>query len=174
MLSAHFTEVPVALVKQTHVYLLVSGDEIVYVGQSSNVTGRIGNHTTSFDFDRAFILSVSEDERLLVEGALARRFNPRHTERVSRRQQVRDSEVLARFGLVVDPVSAAAMCKRQSETVPPETRTRIAAASRHAAARRRKWKAMGVPPKMEWHARGRLFARKLLWQALEPVLRRAS
>jgi hypothetical protein len=59
------------------VYFLLDGDEVVYVGQSVNVVGRVYQHSEK-KFDRAYYLYVVEDERIQVEDAFIRHFKPKY------------------------------------------------------------------------------------------------
>jgi hypothetical protein len=60
------------------VYLLISGEEIVYVGRAENVSARIHQHCETKDFDRAFCVQVpNEEHRCWVEHWLVRALRPR-------------------------------------------------------------------------------------------------
>lgn len=62
------------------VYFLVYYDEVVYVGQSTNVTARIATHRNdgSKIFDRAFLLPVPQSELLTVESAFIKALKPKY------------------------------------------------------------------------------------------------
>jgi predicted GIY-YIG superfamily endonuclease len=173
-LSSHFIKVPLVSGDRVFVYVLVNDDEVVYVGQSSNVAARIGSHAKNFAFDGALMLEVDFDERLAVEAALTRRFAPKNAKRVSLRRRDQDEEILARFGLSCDSAAASEICNRSSRFISPEKRTAINAAITFHAARRRFFKSLGVPRHMKDEARNRLVRRRLFWQAVEPMTRGAS
>jgi hypothetical protein len=59
------------------VYFLVSGEEIVYVGQSVGLPGRIDQHRKEKDFDRVFYLTVPRDDLNAVEAAFIVHLKPR-------------------------------------------------------------------------------------------------
>lgn len=104
------------------VYVLIRDGAVVYVGQSNNVLARVGMHCKSFAFDRVFYIpEPQKQERLAIEGALARRFNPPKSNVVSSRHQARDAEILARFGLELDATNAAAMRARVAACWPAST-----------------------------------------------------
>lgn len=48
--------------KMSGIYFLVAGEEVVYVGQSVNVAGRVGSHTKDKDFDAAFAFDCPKGE----------------------------------------------------------------------------------------------------------------
>lgn len=59
------------------VYFLISGDEIVYVGQSRNVHARIASHMTTKTFDRVAVLRVAPDQLDFVESVYILALKPR-------------------------------------------------------------------------------------------------
>lgn len=61
------------------VYFLVTGDEVVYVGQSVSPLNRIGTHVNQRGqlFDRVFMIPVPKPMLDAVEGALIRWLRPR-------------------------------------------------------------------------------------------------
>jgi hypothetical protein len=63
----------------TGIYFLVHDDEVVYVGQSVNPTGRIATHTADErkQFDRAYMVPVPLSRLDDVESALIRLLRPR-------------------------------------------------------------------------------------------------
>lgn len=60
------------------VYFLCLGDEVVYVGQSTNPAGRIAEHAASSSkrFDRVYALNVPAEELNNVEGAFIQLLKP--------------------------------------------------------------------------------------------------
>lgn len=61
------------------VYLLLKGDDVVYVGQSINYTARIASHKHDKDFDSFDLVPVSPHEDLnLIEFAYIAKFQPKH------------------------------------------------------------------------------------------------
>jgi hypothetical protein len=102
------------------VYFLVSGDEIVYVGQTLNVEQRIAWHVeqskipTIVDdktkhewpnhrckvFDRAFALDVPEARLRPIENVLIRRLWPRYNRRATNHVGD-DNQILASMGLPI-------------------------------------------------------------------------
>lgn len=60
------------------VYFLCNGDEVVYVGQSINIFGRLVEHRQNKNFDRIYILPIPEHELNAVEGALIRILKPKY------------------------------------------------------------------------------------------------
>jgi len=100
------------------VYVLSDKGQVVYVGQTVNVTQRIGahQHGTKRDdakkFDRAFRVEVSLGDMSALEGALIRRFNPRYCE-VAPKDESRDVEMLARLDLELDPMARDAFVSRK-------------------------------------------------------------
>lgn len=58
------------------VYFLCRGAEVVYVGQSTDVLGRVAQHRTYKDHDRAYYWPVPPGELDRVEGAFIRLLKP--------------------------------------------------------------------------------------------------
>jgi hypothetical protein len=78
-----------ARIPQAGVYLLMREGEVVYVGSSKNVAGRVATHRSNGrPFDKAFFIATSEDERLDLE---------EHLIRVIRPEQNRDERRGGRF-----------------------------------------------------------------------------
>lgn len=64
-----------------HVYYLLDGDEVVYVGISSNVMHRIGTHKSSKDkyFDSFMVVEIPDDEDIeLIEFFEITKFQPKY------------------------------------------------------------------------------------------------
>jgi hypothetical protein len=60
------------------VYFLVKGDEVVYIGQSVDVCGRITAHRASDkEFDRVFYVPFRSELLCMLEGALIRALKPK-------------------------------------------------------------------------------------------------
>lgn len=95
------------------VYFLSHGDEVVYVGQTSDVMERVRLHLQDERvsgpkaFDRVFFLEVDALDLDAYEGALIRALNPRYCQRAPK-DVGRDEEVLALFGLERDETGAFA------------------------------------------------------------------
>lgn len=66
----------------TGVYFLCDGDEVVYVGQSTNIPARIGTHihhrARTFDHDRVFCLGVPRGHLDRVEAELIDQLRPKY------------------------------------------------------------------------------------------------
>jgi hypothetical protein len=59
------------------VYLLIHGDNIVYIGSSLNTARRIADHRRNGrPFDRAYVIGTAEDEREALEAILIRSIQP--------------------------------------------------------------------------------------------------
>lgn len=115
-LLAHFTEVDLGNDDTGVLYVLVDGGEIVYIGQSINSGSRIAMHrlgqgrrhrVVPKNFTRAFEMRLPRADLIAFESALIRRFNPRYNGNCGA-DDSRDEEILARFGLLPCPDSAAA------------------------------------------------------------------
>jgi hypothetical protein len=59
------------------VYVLKQGDEVVYVGQTVNLSGRISSHRCTKAFDSCQWAPVPREDLNRVEAALIEHFNPR-------------------------------------------------------------------------------------------------
>ena len=68
------------------VYFLCKGDQVVYVGQSSNIGARIAQHKTQKvkDFDNVWFLKLPSSEVDLVEKAFIASLRPRDNKRESK------------------------------------------------------------------------------------------
>jgi hypothetical protein len=91
-----------------HVYVLLSGDEVTYVGQTTGLAQRLNTHRRGTcneepkKFDRVFALEVLVKDLRAIEAALIRRFNPPGVGGGAMKDETRDEEILARFGLKPD------------------------------------------------------------------------
>ncbi|HEY6038081.1 MAG TPA: GIY-YIG nuclease family protein [Kofleriaceae bacterium] len=81
------------------VYMLLAGDEVVYVGQSVDVRSRLSDHLRwpPRAFDRALVLPCGADDLRAVEAALIRWFMPSGNR--IRTIFVGEDEALASLGL---------------------------------------------------------------------------
>jgi len=63
-----------------YVYFLVDGDEVVYVGQSTNIMGRVASHEANPDkvFDRVFYIEVDRSSLGHVERKYIRELKPKY------------------------------------------------------------------------------------------------
>ncbi len=108
---------PVAPVASIYVFL--DRDEIVYVGSTKGIDQRMALHQSAGEkrlppkrFDRAFRLDVPVADLLAYEGALIRRFNPRHC-LAAPKDGGRDAVFLARLGLSLDEAASDAFNARR-------------------------------------------------------------
>lgn len=62
------------------VYFLVKGEDVVYVGQSRNLSYRITTHSSGKEFDRVFYIPVPSASLNDVESALIRTIRPKLNE----------------------------------------------------------------------------------------------
>ena len=58
------------------IYFLCRDNKIVYIGQSINVTTRMGAHITTKGFDRVFYMEVKKEDLNRVERELISYYNP--------------------------------------------------------------------------------------------------
>lgn len=139
VLASRLREVP-----PTHsgVYLLLKGDEVVYVGSSVNVPTRVAGHKKQRGdrFDRALWMPLPVEDLALCEGVLIRYFKPALVD-YGRPHLGRDNEILVSLGLEphVDEFAAA----REFKLSRPRRESwcessRKAAAERWETRRRRK------------------------------------
>ena len=61
---------------QPGVYFLCKDDEVIYVGQSVSIHGRIQSHKQHKDFDRAYLLPIPESELDEIESAFIHFLKP--------------------------------------------------------------------------------------------------
>lgn len=169
------TELTVADLIKPGVYVLLRDGAVEYIGESSNVLARVGMHSRAFAFDRILYLAEeSKRMRRAIEGALARRFNPTQCSIFSRRDQDRDEEILARFGLEIDAENARIIAERAASCWSTEARANAANASRESALARKKEKKyfakLGIAWSKSWWTRGRRLSARHLWNAVKPYL----
>lgn len=102
------------------IYLLLDGDAVVYVGQTTSVEQRVWMHRTGTKqtppkvFTRALCFDVPLEDLGAFEGALIRRFNPKYCAS-SPCAEERDAEVLASVGLEPDSAMRDAFKARLKE-----------------------------------------------------------
>ena len=184
ILSARFAEVAIPTPRERtgHVYLLVDGDEVVYVGQTIALEQRIAWHWEQSrapvvarkrrqienphckPFDRALALEAPEGDLRDIEGALIRALRPRFNHRADTHRG-NDNKILASLGLPAhaDEKANAADYRKttyQPRGPRPEREKQIVAAAR---AQRRKH-----PSQV------RVRLRRALWRAVKPLLAGAS
>jgi hypothetical protein len=59
------------------VYMLYQGEEVIYIGQSCKMLGRLGTHSTKMQFDSVRYFEVgNQRDRLALERSLIREFAP--------------------------------------------------------------------------------------------------
>jgi hypothetical protein len=82
------------------VYVLIRGDNIVYIGQSVRVDLRVAQHRTDrrIKFDRVMMLRVPPGDLDAYEGALIRSIRPRRNG-AAPRPSPREQEILRSLGL---------------------------------------------------------------------------
>lgn len=133
------------------VYVLISNDEIIYVGQTTHLQQRLWMHRVGTkqapakQFDRAFAIDVAIEDLDAYEGALIRRFNP-PLSWTAPADESRDAEVLAAMGLALDPATRDAFVARRSRRF----------SDAHRRARLSDW------PKRRWK---RVRTSSVLWRA---------
>lgn len=59
------------------IYFLISGNEIIYVGQSRNILYRVGYHSRSIAFDAYSVLPCPPGNLTDLERKMIKKFNPR-------------------------------------------------------------------------------------------------
>jgi hypothetical protein len=64
------------VIHRSGVYFLCSGDEVLYIGKSANIHGRIGQHAHRRQFDKAYFLPWPADDLDKIEAALIRAISP--------------------------------------------------------------------------------------------------
>jgi hypothetical protein len=103
MITMNTTEIPrsmtggidlTSLLKNSFVYFLFSGNEVVYVGQSTTVGSRLSAHSKDKEFDRASGIIVEPYRRLAVESAFIRLLKPKYN-KTGTEQATHDDHILA-------------------------------------------------------------------------------
>jgi hypothetical protein len=102
-----WTEAPTP---RSGIYILVVGDEIVYVGSTRNIVSRIGSHANRHDFDRAFWIEMPHERAHVIEGALIRALNPAWCKTCPNPRGESDIELLHGFG--IEPDTRGAFLRR--------------------------------------------------------------
>jgi hypothetical protein len=94
-----------------HVYVLILGERIIYIGRTADLNHRLTFHRFGSDrlrgkeFDRVLALELPRDDAAALEGALIRRFNPQLCGNAPT-DETRDVEMLAMFSLKYDQAAA--------------------------------------------------------------------
>lgn len=81
------------------IYFLCHGDEVVYVGQSTNMVGRIITHQADKVFDRVYFLRTPESDLEHVEAAFIVLLQPKYNGKPSKLRKL-TAEHLAVAGLI--------------------------------------------------------------------------
>lgn len=184
-LSKHFVEIAIPAPRSTgNVYLLVDGDEIVYVGQTTAIEQRIAWHwiqsqtptviskrtdapTPNADckrFTRAFAFEAPESELRAIESALIRALRPKYNRRADR-YTGGDNAIISALGLPAH-VDEKANAKEFRLAVhrphgPRSERDKEIAAINRERRRRRP-------------SQRRLRLRRALWRAVRPFVHEAK
>lgn len=87
------------IISDSFVYFLSKDGEIVYVGQSKSVGGRLRSHRGTKEFDKVFAISVPAKRLNEVEGALIRLLNPKLNGAGKFPERTGDVEIAREFGL---------------------------------------------------------------------------
>ena len=61
-----------------YIYFLLSGEEVVYIGQTVNLHNRIKQHGYDKDFDRVFEFKCEEGSADLVEKEFIQKYSPKY------------------------------------------------------------------------------------------------
>jgi hypothetical protein len=164
------------------IYFLLDGDEIVYVGQSTNVLGRIPAHRARrnhkherhrMQWDRAAWLPLAEHDLDAYEGALIRRLTPRYNAGAPS-DTTRDVEICDALNLPApDLARLAVFLERRHEayTLPGQRRSEWRQARNKE--RKRFEKKFGFWTE-KWDVRNRRSAARRLWTAAKSLLDGAS
>ncbi len=88
------------------VYFLVDAEEVVYVGQSVSVHGRVSDHIGDGvkRFDRALAIHVPPEDLDATENAFIRALKPRYNRRSTKPCDEDEQAILSRYGLVAKTV----------------------------------------------------------------------
>lgn len=87
------------------VYFLLHEEEVVYVGQSTNVAQRVATGHPDKEFDEAFMLLVPEEQLLEVETAFIAALNPIYNQTALPKgsyKNARTLRILDSFGWEID------------------------------------------------------------------------
>ena len=78
--AAHITQSAMNYEHLTGVYFLILNDEIVYVGRSVNILGRLATHHTNqtIEFNRVFVERCRADQVAHLEAMYINKFKPKH------------------------------------------------------------------------------------------------
>lgn len=87
----------VSLMKGSHIYFLLDGDYICYVGQTVNPASRISTHIRTKDFDSVYVKDVDDEDRLFIEALNIREYNPKYN--VDTSEMCIFSEILKRIDI---------------------------------------------------------------------------
>lgn len=174
-LAAACAELSIADLVKPGVYILLLDGAIVYIGESGNVLARIGGHAKSIAFDRIlWIAEADKRERRAIESALARRFAPPNCDVYSRRDEDRDAEILARFGLEPDTENARIISERTAACWPEESKRRAALERKDQIARRKaeqkRFARRGIAWSKCFFTRRRRECSRHLWLAVKSIL----
>lgn len=72
----------------SYVYFLLSNDEVVYVGQTVNLCGRLCGHVKDKVFDYVYYTNVSPENRLIFESMNINYYQPRYNQVSLTRQEI--------------------------------------------------------------------------------------
>lgn len=172
-------EVPI-IVKPIYVgiYFLFDGNEVVYVGQSTDVPARVYAHQSRRDhrkkrlrmkWDRALWIAVDEADLDAYEGALIRRLTPRYNTGAPR-DTSRDQEICDRLALPPpDLIRLAEWRERRNQSFKIPGRRRSEWLREHKKRKARFEKKFGF-----WiedvFVRYRKIQCRHLWNAVRPIL----
>jgi hypothetical protein len=155
------------------IYFLLSGDEIVYIGQSTRIPQRVATHRYRLKFDRAVWIPVAEEDLDAYEGALIRRLTPPENTG-SPSCADRDQEICDLLGLPPCDLARLAVFRASRQR-----------AYADAAVERSRWrrlrnkdkslfeKRFGIPWIDDPWARTRRANARHLWRAVQPFLEAA-
>lgn len=96
----HLWEIPVSVFGiKSAIYFFAQDREVVYVGQSVALFGRLASHVDRelFEFDRIFYMHVPDSELNVVEAAFIRILQPRYNASLKSPERPGDRETLQRL-----------------------------------------------------------------------------
>jgi len=64
--------------KDEYIYFLLNNNELIYIGQTVNMSMRISTHLSSKEFNRVYYFTISEDQKSLVESLCINEYKPIH------------------------------------------------------------------------------------------------